>query len=87
MISISRGLDLVLRTERVCGKIFESTKNFFSFEDFCCFDLLLNIIIIASAAAVPSSNNDAFANSILVRSQIMVWKFSNASSLPWAISG
>ena len=42
---------------------------------------------IASAAAVASSRRLAFATSSPVRSQTMVWKFSNASSRPWLISG
>ena len=41
---------------------------------------------MASAAAVPSSSNDALATSIPVRSNTMVWKFNKASNLPCAIS-
>ena len=41
---------------------------------------------MASAAAVPSSSNDALAMSIAVRSMTMVWKLSNASNRPWEIS-
>ena len=44
-------------------------------------------MFIASAAAVASSSRDAFAISRPVRSLIMVWKFSSASSLPCEISG
>ena len=42
--------------------------------------------VIASAAAVASSSSDALAISIAVRSVIIVWKFSSASSRPCAIS-
>ena len=41
---------------------------------------------IASAAAVASSSSEALAISMPVSSQIMVWKFSSASSRPCAIS-
>ena len=41
---------------------------------------------MASAAAVASSNNDALAISIPVKSIIMVWKFKSASNRPCAIS-
>ena len=43
-------------------------------------------MVIASAAAVPSSNNDALAKSIEVKSLTIVWKFKSASNLPCAIS-
>ena len=43
-------------------------------------------IDMASAAAVPSSNSDALATGSPVRSLTTVWKFSSASSRPWAIS-
>ena len=83
---MSNGADLVLRTSKVWGKIFLSTKNFTA----PCFTLsrlrALNNIIIASAAAVASSSSEAFVISIPVRSDITVWKFSKASSLPWDIS-
>ena len=42
---------------------------------------------IASAAAVASSSNDAFARSMPVRSATIVWKSSSASRRPWEISG
>ena len=41
---------------------------------------------IASAAAVASSSREAFAISSPVRSDTTVWKVSNASSRPCAIS-
>ncbi len=44
-------------------------------------------IVIASAAAVASSSIDALATSSPVSSVTRVWKFSNASSRPWLISG
>ena len=44
-------------------------------------------MLIASAAAVPSSSMDALARSRPVRSATMVWKLRSASSRPWLISG
>ena len=41
----------------------------------------------ASAADVASSKVEALETSIPVRSQIIVWKVSSASSRPWEISG
>ena len=41
---------------------------------------------MASAAAVASSNSDALANSMPVRSHTMCWKFSKASRRPCDIS-
>ena len=49
---------------------------------FWSLDLTANNIVIASAAAVLSSNRDAFANSMPVRSDTTVWKFNKASNLP-----
>ena len=43
-------------------------------------------IAIASAAAVPSSSSEAPASGRAVRSEIIVWKLSSASSRPCAIS-
>jgi len=43
-------------------------------------------VVIASAAAVPSSSSEALATGNPVRSFTRVWKFSIASSRPWAIS-
>jgi len=40
-----------------------------------------------TAAAVPSSNNDAFAISNPVKSTIICWKLRSISNLPWATSG
>ena len=42
--------------------------------------------LIASAAAVPSSSREALETSSPVRSVIIVWKLSSASSRPCAIS-
>ena len=42
--------------------------------------------VMASAAAVASSSMEALAIAMPVRSVIMVWKFTNASSRPWLIS-
>ena len=43
--------------------------------------------VIASAAAVASSSIEALAIARAVRSQIMVWKLTSASSRPCEISG
>ena len=43
-------------------------------------------IIMASAAAVPSSSMEAFAISSPVRSQTIVWKLRRASRRPCDIS-
>jgi hypothetical protein len=43
-------------------------------------------IVMASAAAVASSNMEAFVISIPVRLTTMVWKFISASRRPWEIS-
>jgi hypothetical protein len=59
-----------------------STKN----ADPLCLDRRL-AMVMASAAAVPSSRSDALARSMPVRSATIVWKFSSASSRPWLISG
>jgi hypothetical protein len=42
---------------------------------------------MASAAAVASSSSEALAIGIAVRSQIIVWKLTSASSRPCEISG
>ena len=44
-------------------------------------------MVMASAAAVPSSSREALEISKPVRSETMVWKLSSASSRPWEISG
>ena len=64
-----------------CGWQFRSTKNLLAsdFEQ-------RKAIAIASAHAVASSSNDAFATSKPVKSQTSVWKISRTSSLPWLIS-
>jgi hypothetical protein len=61
---ISNGLALVLNTSNVCGNTLLSTRNVFL--PFCC------AMIIASAAAVPSSNKDAFVIGSPVSSVINV---------------
>ena len=48
--------------------------------------LALNVMVIASAAAVPSSSRDALAISRPVRSDTAVWKLSSASRRPCEIS-
>ena len=42
--------------------------------------------VMASAAAVASSNMEALAMGMAVKSQIMVWKLTKASMRPWLIS-
>ena len=44
-------------------------------------------MVIASAAAVPSSSIDELAMSRPHRSATIVWKLTIASSRPWLISG
>ena len=44
------------------------------------------LIIMASAAAVPSSSIEALAISRPVRSPTTVWKLRSASRRPWEIS-
>ena len=79
---IPNGLALVNKTLNVWSKTFSSTKKVF--EDL--FFLEEKLIVIASAAAVPSSKRDALAMEKPVNSQIKVWKLNKASNLPWAIS-
>ncbi len=79
--SMPSGSARVRTTAIVCGWQSAATKK--------RFDLLLHerlASVIASAAAVPSSSNEALAISIAVRSQTMVWKFSSASIRPCEIS-
>ncbi|CAC9968400.1 hypothetical protein [uncultured Gammaproteobacteria bacterium] len=72
------GLARVCKIVIVCGWVLVSIKNLL--------DLFLRLarfaIIIASAAAVGSSNNDALEISIPVKSTIICWKFSNISKRP-----
>ena len=72
----------VARTLRICGCRSAAAKN----RDFLRLPAA-NAMFIASAAAVASSSREALAISSPVRSLIMVWKFSSASSLPCEISG
>ena len=71
----------VATTARVCGCRSVATATTSE-------PLLLTACAIAtaSAAAVASSSREALAISMPVSSQTMVWKFSSASSRPWAIS-
>ena len=80
--SIPKGAARVCITAMFCGWQFSSTKNAltFAFDTRCA-------MVIASAQAVASSRSDALAISKPVRSLIMVWKFSIASSRPCEISG
>ena len=64
-------------TLMVCGKHISSTKKLLDFD----LETLL-AKVIASAAAVASSNNEAFEISKPVRSLTIVWKFIRASNLP-----
>ncbi len=76
------GLARVTMTSSVCGNTSAATNRR---------ALLLRLIrwhsVIASAAAVASSSIDALAIAIPVRSQIIVWKLTSASSRPCEISG
>ena len=77
-----RGSARVFITAMFCGWQFSSTKKV------CAFDFATRCaMVIASAQAVASSRSEALAISSPVRSQIMVWKFRSASSLPCDISG
>ncbi len=67
----------VLRTSIVCGWQSEATKKSIRLLLCCAMH-----IAMASAAAVPSSSNEAPAMGSAVRSQIIVWKLRRASSLP-----
>ena len=66
-MSIFSGFALLLITEIVCLKLLLCTKNLFDFD----FETLL-ASIIASAAAVGSSSNEALEISMEVKSEIMV---------------
>ena len=67
-----RGSALVSNKLIVCGSVFFETKNLEILFFFCSLFLKLNNIVIASAAAVLSSNKEAFANCIPVKSHIIV---------------
>ena len=73
-------------TSIVWIKQFSEIKNLFLPALTSFLERELKNIIIASAAAVPSSNKDAFASSNPVKSSTIVWKFNNASNLPCEIS-
>ena len=75
------GAARVATTARVCGCRSAATAitSLLARATACAID-------IASAAAVASSSKEALAISMPVRSQTSVWKFSSASSRPWAIS-
>jgi hypothetical protein len=75
------GAARVASTARVCGCKSLQTATMLDFvRPTAC------AIATASAAAVASSSSEALAIGIAVRSQIIVWKFSSASSRPCAIS-
>ena len=71
----------VRRTARVCGRQSVSARNTWPLP------AARRASVMASAAAVASSSSDAPATGSAVRSEIIVWKFSSASSRPWEISG
>ncbi len=80
--SMPSGSARVRTTASVCGCTSSATRNVFDF------DLpTRRHIVIASAAAVASSSIDAFAMSIAVRSDTIVWKLMIASRRPCEISG
>ena len=83
---IPSGFALVSNKASVCGNVSIDTKNEFIFSFFCFLDLVEKRRVIASAAAVLSSSNEAFEISIPVKSVTIVWKLRRASSLPCAIS-
>ncbi len=72
----------VCTTAMVCGWQSSATKNARRGLP----SAMCRHIVIASAAAVASSSSDALASGRPVRSLTIVWKFSSASSRPWAIS-
>ena len=76
------GAARVRNTSMVCSWQASETKN----TSLLFFDKRQQKVI-ASAAAVASSNSEALAMSIAVKSLTMVWKFNNASRRPWLISG
>ena len=77
-----KGSARVRRTARVCGRVSASTRNRGLVER-----LARRSNVIASAAAVDSSNSEAPATGSPVRSATVVWNVSSASSRPWLISG
>ena len=76
--SIPNGSDRVFKISIVCGWDLDDTKKVFLFGS----RVVLKNMSIASAAAVPSSSKDEFANGSPVRSETIVWKFNNASKRP-----
>ncbi|MNE26894.1 hypothetical protein D3C80_1202830 [compost metagenome] len=66
------GVERVSKTDKVCGKISSETKNLLALFFFWSRVLTSKSNAIASAAAVPSSNNEAFAISIPVNSITVV---------------
>ncbi len=72
----------VRTTAIVCGNVSSSTMNLGPSPL-----VARRASCMASAAAVDSSSSEAPATSRPVRSVIIVWKFSSASSRPWEISG
>ena len=82
--SMPSGCARVRTMSIVCGWHFSETKNVRWAE--ASPSLSRWHIIIASAAAVPSSSIEALAISRPVISVTSVWKFSSASSRPWEIS-
>ena len=85
-MSMSRCAARVRKTLNVCGNTSWSTKNLVRPSFTWALGLAAKSMAMASAALVPSSKRDALATSIPVRSNTMVWKLSNASRRPWAIS-
>ena len=68
-------------TAIVCGWQSSATKNFCRVSPVIPWHM-----VIASAAAVPSSSSDAPASGRPVSSEIMVWKLRSASRRPCATS-
>jgi len=84
--SMPIGVALVSNKSMVCGNTKSETKNLLIPAFFWARSRTAKSRLIASAAAVLSSNREAFAISIPVKSMTIVWKFSSASRRPWAIS-
>ena len=80
--SIPRGAERVTRRSMFWGKQVSETKNLCVFRFTASRLLFPNSIAIASAAAVASSNKEALAIGMAVKSITIVWKFNRASKRP-----
>ena len=80
------GCARVRTTSMVCGWHVSETRNVSAGLSAAAAGATACTMVIASAAAVASSSSDALAIGSPVRSAIIVWKFSSASSRPCEIS-